>query len=48
MKSDLPLFYYQPNQVDYLQNSLTLNGKIFKDIAVLMDGKFKIFDSVYK
>jgi|TARA_E500000318_G_scaffold18759_1_gene19576 hypothetical protein len=48
MKSDLPLFYYQPNQVDYLQNSLTLNGKIFKDIAVLMDSKFEIFDSFYK
>ena len=28
MKSDLPLFYYQPNHVDYLDKSLSLNKKI--------------------
>ena len=32
MKSDLPLFYYQPNNVDYLEKSLSLNGKLFIDI----------------
>ena len=31
MKSDLPLFYYQPNTVPYIEKSLELNKKIFKD-----------------
>ena len=48
MKSDLPLFYYQPNNVDYLEKSLSLNGKLFKNIIRLKDSTFSTFDSVYR
>jgi hypothetical protein len=48
MKSDLPLFYYQPNYVDHLEKSLSLNGKIFKDIIILKDESFPLFNSVYQ
>ena len=48
MKSDLPLFYYQPNDVDYLEKSLSLNSKIFKNIIRLKDSNFSLFNSVYK
>ena len=48
MKSDLPLFYYQPNEVDYLQKSLDLNKKIFKNIIILKGEHYEPFDKIYK
>jgi lipopolysaccharide biosynthesis glycosyltransferase len=48
MKNSLPLFYYQPNQVDYLEKSLELNKKIFKDIIILDKTDFPEFNSVYR
>jgi len=48
MKSKLPLFYYQPNQVPYLEKSLELNKKIFANILVLKNPQHQTFDSVYK
>lgn len=48
MKSDLPLFYYQPNDVSYFDKSCTLNKKIFKNIIVLKQPYYEKFDKVYK
>lgn len=48
MKSDLPLFYYQPNNVDYLDKSLSLNKKIFKDLIVLNKTDYPDFNNVYR
>lgn len=48
MKSELPLFYYQPNNVPYLEKSLELNKKIFKNILILKKTDFSFFDKIYK
>jgi|688.fasta_scaffold49454_4 hypothetical protein len=48
MKSELPLFYYQPNNVSYLEKSLELNKKIFKNILLLKKTDFSFFDKIYK
>jgi len=48
MKSDLPLFYYQPNTVPYLEKSLELNKKIFKDLIVIKGTDCPEFNNVYK
>lgn len=48
MKSELPLFYYQPNNVDYLEKSLSLNKKIFKDILILKKTDYPEFNNVYQ
>jgi lipopolysaccharide biosynthesis glycosyltransferase len=44
----LPLFYYQPNYVDFLELSLKLNRRIFDDIIVLKNTNYPEFDSVYQ
>jgi lipopolysaccharide biosynthesis glycosyltransferase len=48
MKSDLPLFYYQPNDVPYLEKSLELNKKIFKDLLVIKGTDCPEFNNVYR
>ena len=48
MKSDLPLFYYQPNDVPYLEKSLELNKKIFKDLLIIKGTDCPVFNNVYK
>jgi len=48
MKSDLPLFYYQPNTVDFLEKSVELNKKIFKNLIILQKDFYEPFDSIYK
>lgn len=48
MKSDLPLFYYQPNPVDFLEKSIELNKKIFKNLIILQKDIYEPFDNIYK
>jgi len=48
MKSDLPLFYYQPNQCSFLEKSISLNNKIFKNIFVLTELEYPQFEKIYK
>jgi len=48
MKTEIPLLYYQPNDCFFLEKSISLNSKYFKNIFVLKEPNYFPFENIYK